>query len=138
MQEWESGRTPTLLPCSRNARPEKGLVRRPQLEQHGCPATRNGNRTALIQAHARQAVPLQYGGGKRIRSGQTALFTRGTRTMKRCSFDARSQDHLAASFQYWGGGIEGKKKGERPGDSACSMNARSVIDQDNPEKVQCS
>jgi hypothetical protein len=38
MQEWESGKTPTLLPCSRNARPQKGLVRRPQLEQHGCPA----------------------------------------------------------------------------------------------------
>ena len=38
MQEWESGKTPTLLPCSRNARPQKGLVRRPQLEQHGCHA----------------------------------------------------------------------------------------------------
>jgi hypothetical protein len=25
-----------LLLCSRNARPEKGLVRRPHLDQHGC------------------------------------------------------------------------------------------------------
>ena len=24
--------------CSRNARPEKGLVRRPHLDQHGCPS----------------------------------------------------------------------------------------------------
>ena len=31
-------RTPMLLQCSRNARPQRGLVRRPQLEQHGCPA----------------------------------------------------------------------------------------------------
>ena len=27
-----------MLQCSRNAHPQKGLVRRPQLEQHGCPA----------------------------------------------------------------------------------------------------
>jgi hypothetical protein len=26
-----------LVLCSRNARPEKGLVRRPHLDQHGCP-----------------------------------------------------------------------------------------------------
>lgn len=32
-----SGRTPALLPCSRNAHPQNGLVRRAQLEQHGCP-----------------------------------------------------------------------------------------------------
>ena len=30
--------TPVLIPCSRNARPQKGLVRRLQLEQHGCSA----------------------------------------------------------------------------------------------------
>jgi hypothetical protein len=28
--------TPVLIPCSRNARPRKGLVRRPQWNQHGC------------------------------------------------------------------------------------------------------
>ncbi len=31
------GRAPTLVLCSRNARPEKGLVRRPHVDQHGCP-----------------------------------------------------------------------------------------------------
>ena len=34
------GRTPTLVLCSRNARPEKGLVRRPHVDQHGCPSKR--------------------------------------------------------------------------------------------------
>jgi hypothetical protein len=34
------GRTPTLVLCSRNARPEKGLVRRAHLDQHGCPSKR--------------------------------------------------------------------------------------------------
>ena len=34
------GRTPTLVLCSRNARPEKGLVRRPHVDQHGCPSQR--------------------------------------------------------------------------------------------------
>ena len=32
------GRTPSLVLCSRNARPEKGLVRRPHEDQHGCPS----------------------------------------------------------------------------------------------------
>jgi hypothetical protein len=30
------GRAPTLVLFSRNARPEKGLVRRPHVDQHGC------------------------------------------------------------------------------------------------------
>ena len=30
------GRTPTLALCSRNARPQKSLVRRPHVDQHGC------------------------------------------------------------------------------------------------------
>ena len=29
------GRTPTLVLCSRSARPQKGLARRPHLDQHG-------------------------------------------------------------------------------------------------------
>ena len=29
-----------MVLCSRNARPEKGLVRRPHLDQHGCPSKR--------------------------------------------------------------------------------------------------
>ena len=29
------GRTPTVVLCSRNTRPEKGLVRRPHVDQHG-------------------------------------------------------------------------------------------------------
>ncbi len=34
------GRVPMLVLCSRNARPEKGLVRRPHVDQHGCPSWR--------------------------------------------------------------------------------------------------
>jgi hypothetical protein len=34
------GWAPTLVLCSRNARPEKGLVRRPHLDQHECPSRR--------------------------------------------------------------------------------------------------
>ena len=33
-------RAPTLVLCSRNARPVKGLVRRPHVDQHGCPSRR--------------------------------------------------------------------------------------------------
>ena len=40
------GRTPTLVLCSRNARPKKGLVRRAHLDQHGCPS-RNAKRASL-------------------------------------------------------------------------------------------
>ena len=32
------GRAPTLVLCSRNARPEKDLVRRPHIDQRGCPS----------------------------------------------------------------------------------------------------
>ena len=32
------GRTPTLGLCSRNAGPQKGLVRRAHVDQHGCPS----------------------------------------------------------------------------------------------------
>ncbi len=32
------GRALMLVLCSRNARPEKGLVRRPQVDQHGYPS----------------------------------------------------------------------------------------------------
>ena len=32
------GRASTLVLCSRNARPAKGLVRRPHLDQHGRPS----------------------------------------------------------------------------------------------------
>ena len=35
-----------LALCSRNARPEKGLVRRPHVDQHGCPSKR-GNTSEL-------------------------------------------------------------------------------------------
>jgi len=36
------GRTPTLVLRSRSARPQKGLARRPRLDQHGCPSRRRG------------------------------------------------------------------------------------------------
>ncbi len=36
-----------MVLCSRNARPEKGLVRRPHVDQHGCPLPRVENKQAL-------------------------------------------------------------------------------------------
>ena len=72
MQEWEGkGRTPTLLPCLRNARPEKGLVGRAQLEQHGCPPP-------MLERKKWEKRP-------------GALIARRTRGLGRPSFDARSR-----------------------------------------------
>ena len=34
--------------CSRNARPEKGLVRRPHIDQHGCPLLREKEQVLTI------------------------------------------------------------------------------------------
>ena len=34
------GKTPRFVLCSRNSLPEKGLVRRPHVDQHGCPSKR--------------------------------------------------------------------------------------------------
>lgn len=39
------------IPCSRNARPKKGLVRRPQWDPHGCPSWET-RRQASIDYHA--------------------------------------------------------------------------------------
>ena len=52
-----------LVLCSRNARPQKGLVRRPHVDQHGCPSKR--------EKQASLEGPLFDG--------------------KMCSFDARSK-----------------------------------------------
>jgi hypothetical protein len=38
---------PMLVLCSRNARPEKGLVRRPHIDQHGCPLPREEKQASL-------------------------------------------------------------------------------------------
>ena len=35
-----------LVLCSRNARPEKGLVRRPHLDQHGCSCQERNRRVS--------------------------------------------------------------------------------------------
>ena len=52
------GRAPTLALCSRNARPEKGLVRRPHLDQRACPSQREKTselgRIILVDHGARQ------------------------------------------------------------------------------------
>ncbi len=40
------GRTPTLVLYSRNVRPEKGLVRRPHVNQHGCPSKERDRKRA--------------------------------------------------------------------------------------------
>ena len=95
-----------LLPCSRNARPPKGLVRRPQLEQHGCPAAMK------LKSYKEK--------GKSKESSQGALFARRTRTMKRCSPGRRArlgalgvgrvrnlravEGNLGHPLQYWGEG----------------------------------
>ena len=42
----KKGRIPALVLCSRSARPEKGLVRRPHVDQHGCPS-KSGNASEL-------------------------------------------------------------------------------------------
>ena len=71
----ESGRTPTLLPCSRNARPQKGLVRRAAVGATWVPC--------------RDETVRKKGEREKERPG--ALLARRTRTMKRCSSDARSR-----------------------------------------------
>jgi hypothetical protein len=64
MQEWEgNGRTSMLLPCSRNARPQKGLLRRPQLEHHACPPPILGE-GKLARAVKDIGPPLFNTGGK--------------------------------------------------------------------------
>jgi hypothetical protein len=68
-----SGRAPTLVLCSRNARPEKGLVRRPHLDQRGCPSMRGksselGRINEMDDSRSMRAVkdglPAPYGIGE--------------------------------------------------------------------------
>ena len=54
-----------MVLCSRSARPEKGLVRRPHVDQHGCPSRR----------------------GKTSKLGQVIRSV--------CLFDARGKGHEA-------------------------------------------
>ncbi len=49
------GRTPTLVLCSRNARPQKGLVRRPHLDQRGCLPI-DGKRASLGESFGKMIV----------------------------------------------------------------------------------
>jgi hypothetical protein len=57
------GRAPTLVLCSRNARPEKGLVRRAHVDQRGCPSQRG---------ESKRAWKDQYDGdGRSMRAGET-------------------------------------------------------------------
>jgi hypothetical protein len=100
-QRRKGGRTPTLVLCSRNARPEKGLVRRPHLDQHECPSKR-GNTSKLggsidivrcAQSRAASATPLKGEGGFDTGWNEGGLLSscaRGTRTIGMCSFNARS------------------------------------------------
>ena len=46
-----------LVLCSRNARPEKGLVRRPHLDQHGCPLP-GGEKQASLEGSFRRMCSL--------------------------------------------------------------------------------
>ena len=47
---------PMLVLCSRNARPEKGLVRRPHLDQHGCPLPGEEKQASLEGSFRRMRV----------------------------------------------------------------------------------
>lgn len=54
-----------LVLCSRNARPEKGLVRRAQWDQHGCPSKR-GKASKLggsmyVHGRSMRAVRMDWG-----------------------------------------------------------------------------
>jgi hypothetical protein len=49
-----------LVLCSRNARPEKGLVRRPHLDQHECPLPGDINEVLSMRAGKDHlAIPLR-------------------------------------------------------------------------------
>ena len=56
------GRAPTLVLCSRNARPKKGLVRRPHVDQHGCPS--HGEKLASLEGS------IVYGCARSMRAGE--------------------------------------------------------------------
>ena len=56
------GRTPTLVLCSRNARPGKGLVRRPHVDQHGCPSQRG--KAASLEGSIRWMVVARCAQGE--------------------------------------------------------------------------
>ncbi len=85
---------PTLVLCSRNARPEKGLVRRPHLDQHGCPSKRGSTselgRNMYIVRCAQGRTVWRLPWGVMECGCLLASCARGTRTMGMCSFDARS------------------------------------------------
>ena len=76
------GRAPTLVLCSRNARPENGLVRRPHLDQHECPSI--GEKRNKL--------------GRMEKERPGALLARSAPTMKRWSFDARSEGQSGDSL----------------------------------------
>ena len=75
------GRAPTLVLCSRNARPEKGLVRRPHLDQQG--ALPKGNNERAWREHVDRPMravkgnlghSLAEGVEIKIQSPMTCLF----------------------------------------------------------------
>ena len=76
------------LLCSRNARPQKGLVGRAQWKVNQPPSL-NRERASLGELFHGRAVasPLRREGG----STQVPFRARGTPTMKLWSFDARSK-----------------------------------------------
>jgi hypothetical protein len=139
-----NGMTPTLVLCSGNARPEKGLVRRPHLDQHECPSKR-GKQTSLerllIDRECARPMRVVEGGlgpslsilGKR---------SRGRRKERREArqFPILAQRAVADSPRWT------RARWKPPGRlSQCSdealeeglMDTPSVIDQYAPEKVQC-
>jgi hypothetical protein len=80
-----------LVLCSRNARPEKGLVRRAQWDQHGSPS--KGEKEVSLE--------------RSVIDGGGVLLARGTRTMRGmeaedllCSRNARSRTPLVGRAQW--------------------------------------
>ncbi len=89
------GRAPTLVLCSRNARPEKGLVRRPHVDQHECPSKRRKaselGRIILFavarcaQSRATLAAPLSRCSEQKRRWRLMIFCARATRGLRRPS-----------------------------------------------------
>jgi hypothetical protein len=58
--------TPALIPCSRSARPQKGLARRPQWDQHGCHPTGERNEQAWREHYTTVSIHAHNRGSTRL------------------------------------------------------------------------
>lgn len=75
-----------LFPCSRNARPEKSLVGRAQLEQHGCqpPNTGKGKMERAVENHLPTPCNGRWEENANRRNGNFLLTGLGTIRNRAC------------------------------------------------------